>query len=321
MERLSEGAAEKGAVEIYKKCALCPRRCGVDRTVRAGYCGATDKIKVARAALHFWEEPCLSGTRGAGTVFFAGCQLGCIYCQNRAISHGEAGAVISRERLTDIFFELEAKGAHNIDLVTPDCYIPDVAGAIKTAKERGIGIPFVCNCSGYETAEAIDMLGDLIDVWMPDFKYSDEALAKKYSNAPDYPEVAAAAIDKMVALRPECRFDNDGMMTAGVLIRHLLLPGRLDGSREALRFLYRRYGDSVWYSIMSQYTPPEGMPLPLDRRVTAREYDALVDYACGLGIENAFIQEGGCAEESFIPQFDCEGVLPCGDPQINIENR
>lgn len=294
----------------YDNCTICPRRCGADRTKTPGFCGATDRIKVARAALHMWEEPCLSGERGAGTVFFSGCQLGCVYCQNRAISHGEAGAEITRERLVEIFFELAEKGAHNIDLVTPDCYIPDVARAIREAKDNGLALPFVCNCSGYETVEAIKTLGGLIDVWMPDLKYLDEDIARKYSAAPDYPEVAKAAVDAMVGLRPECVFDENGMMIKGVLVRHLLLPGCLEDSRNALKYLYSRYGNGIWYSIMSQYTPPDGMERPLDRRVTSREYDALIDFACGIGIENAFIQEGGAAEESFIPQFDCEGVLP-----------
>ena len=300
---------------IYSECTLCPRKCRADRTKTRGRCGCTDKVKVARAALHFWEEPCVSGTKGAGTVFFSGCQLGCVYCQNRAISGGDAGMEISIDRLSDIFLELERKGAHNIDLVTPDCYIPQVCRALGNAKVRGLGIPVICNCSGYETPEAIEALSGVTDVWMPDMKYSSPRLAKKYSRAPDYPQVAAAAIDMMFARAPVCKFDGDGIIKRGVIIRHMMLPGCLDDSKAVLEYLFGRYGNAVWYSIMSQYTPPSGLPYPeLERKVTAREYDALVDFACGLGIENAFIQEGGSAAESFIPEFDCEGVLP--DPGI-----
>ena len=295
--------------DIYKNCTLCPRRCGADRTSSPGYCGAGSGIKAARAALHFWEEPCISGTGGAGTVFFSGCQLGCVYCQNRAISRGDAGFEITAERLCEIFFELAGKGAHNIDLVTPDCYIPDVTEAIRMAKERGFALPFICNCSGYETPEAIAELSGLIDIWMPDFKYFDPGIAALRSNAPDYPEVARTAVDLMVKARPECVFDENGIMRSGVIIRHLLLPGMPEDSKNVLRYLYSRYGDSVWYSIMNQYTPQPGVPDELARKVTDREYDALVDFACDLGIENAYIQEGGAAEESFIPQFDGEGVI------------
>lgn len=296
---------------IYRQCTLCPRKCGIDRTTSRGRCGVSDKIKLARAALHFWEEPCISGVRGAGTVFFSGCQLGCVYCQNSAISRGRSGIEITRERLVDIFFELAEKGAHNIDLVTPDCFISDVVPAIKEAKKRGLDIPFICNCSGYETPEAIDALADVIDVWLPDFKYFSPEMAKKYSDAADYPQTAMKAIDMMAALRPECVFDGDGMIRSGVIIRHMMLPNGISDSREILEYIHRRYGDGVWLSIMSQYTPQEGAAFPeLQRRVSRREYETLVDFACILGIENAYTQEEGAALDSFIPQFDCEGVLP-----------
>lgn len=292
------------------KCELCPRKCGSDRLHGRGLCGAGAGVKLARAALHHWEEPCFSGARGAGTVFFSGCPLGCVYCQNYALSRGEAGVEVSPERLCDIYFELAEKGAHNIDLVTPDCYVDEVVYSIELARSRGFPLPFICNCSGYETLEMINAMKDSIDVWMPDYKYHFSASAEKYSRAPDYPEVARRAIDLMTALRPECEFDAYGMMTRGVLIRHLLLPGNLDDSRAALDYLYGRYGNSVWYSIMNQYTTRPGVPFPeLSRKVTRREYDALVDHACGIGIENAFIQEGDAALESFIPPFDCEGVI------------
>ena len=294
----------------YKKCTLCPRRCGIDRTRYTGRCGVGAGIKIARADLHFWEEPCVSGTRGAGTVFFSGCQLGCVFCQNAEISHGAAGVEITRERLAEIFFELKEKGAHNIDLVTPDCFIPDVVHAIREAKKRGLDVPFICNCSGYETPEAIEALADVIDVWLPDFKYFSSEPAGKYSGASDYPEVAKKALDLMVSLRPECEFDSDGLIRRGVIIRHLLLPGGLSDSREALEYLYRRYGEKVWYSIMSQYTPPQAeTPFrELGRRVTKREYGTLVDFACILGIEHAYIQDRDAASEDYIPDFNSGGA-------------
>lgn len=296
---------------IYSSCILCPRKCRTDRSIHPGRCGATNRIKLARAALHHWEEPCISGERGSGTVFFSGCPLGCVYCQNRSIASCKVGIEVSRERLVDIFFELEQKGAHNINLVTPDCYIPDVAWAITEAKNRGFTLPFICNCSGYHTLEAINTLGELIDVWLPDFKYVSSEYGAKYSAAPDYPEVAKAAIDRMFRLRPECIFDDAGMIRKGVIIRHMMLPEGLCESKAAVKYLYDRYGDAVWLSIMSQYTPFGTLPYPeLSRRVTEKEYDALLDFAIELGVENAFIQEGSSAEESFIPDFDCEGVLP-----------
>ena len=294
----------------YKSCTLCPRKCRTDRSIRPGRCGATNKIKLARAALHFWEEPCISGERGSGTVFFSGCPLGCVYCQNRSIASCDTGIEIERERLVEIFFELAEKGAHNINLVTPDCYIPDVARAVAEAKRRGFALPFICNCSGYHTTEAVDMLGELIDVWLPDFKYISREYGAKYSAAPDYPDVAKAAIDRMFELRPECIFDDDGMIQKGVVIRQMMLPEGLAESKAAVEFLYNRYGNAVWLSLMSQYTPFGALPYPeLMRRVTEKEYDALIDFAIELGVENAFVQEGDSAEESFIPEFNCEGVL------------
>ena len=295
---------------IYNSCTLCPRRCRTDRSIRAGRCGATDKIRLARAALHYWEEPCISGERGSGTVFFSGCPLGCVYCQNRSIASCEVGIEISRERLVDIFFELAEKGAHNINLVTPDCYIPDIVWAISEAKKRGLRLPFICNCSGYHTLEVIGMLGSLIDVWLPDFKYITPEYGAKYSNAPDYPDVAKAAIDRMFKLCPECIFDDDGMIKKGVIIRHMMLPEGLAESKAAVEYLYGRYGDAAWLSLMSQYTPFGALPYPeLSRRVTEKEYDALIDFAIEIGVENAYTQEGQSASESFIPDFDCEGVL------------
>ena len=297
-------------------CKLCPRACGVDRAkgVR-GACGETATVRLARAALHFWEEPCISGTRGSGAVFFTGCQLRCVYCQNQPIAHGDVGKEVSLQRLVDIFFELADKGANNINLVTPDHFIPQVAQAIRMAKERGFSLPFVYNTSSYVTVEALRGLDGLIDIYLPDLKYLDEVHAGAYSLAPDYPDVAKSAIREMFRQVGAVQFmqvqnEEEPMLARGMVVRHLLLPGALDDAKQIVAYLYHTYGDDIYISLMSQYTPGEAVaahPL-LRRRVRRKDYDALVDEAIRLGVENAFIQEGSAADESFIPAFDYEGV-------------
>ena len=293
-------------------CTLCPRRCGADRYAgKKGACGVAGDILIARAALHFWEEPCISGECGSGTVFFSGCQLRCVFCQNREISRGEAGKAISGERLTEIFLELQEKGAHNINLVTPDHYCMQIAPALGEAKKCGLEIPVVTNTGGYLSQEQYDILSGYTDIWLTDFKYSDPELARRYSGACDYPDVAAAALERMVRDTGAPVFAEDGMLARGVIVRILLLPGHVDDAKKTVDHVWQRYGDSVILSLMNQYTPPsEGLPgFPeLMRTVTDEEYDDLVDHALDLGIENAFIQEGGTQEESFIPPFDLEGV-------------
>ena len=292
---------------------LCPRRCGVDRAVKTGVCGGFDRVRLARAALHEWEEPCISGTNGSGAVFFSGCSLHCVYCQNGQISGGEAGIEMSPPQLADIFLRLQDEGAHNINLVTPSHYIGALIPALLYAKEKGLYVPIVYNTGSYELADTLKRLEGLIDVWLPDLKYIDAAVAARYSNAPDYFEAASAAIAEMYRQAGEPEFDENGLMVKGVLVRHLVLPGQTKAAKSILRHLYETYGNSIYISIMSQYTPllkgeaaqryPE-----LARRVTKREYDSVVDYAISLGLENAFIQEGGAAKESFIPAFDGTGV-------------
>ena len=292
-------------------CTLCPRNCGIDRKVNTGVCGANDKIKIARASLHLWEEPCISGTNGSGTVFFSGCNLSCVYCQNKKISHENFGITVDTKRLCEIFFELKESGAHNINLVTASHFLPDVLSSVKLAKAQDIDIPFVYNTSSYEKVEALKMCDGLIDIFLPDFKYIEKETAKKYSNAPDYPEVAKSAIDEMVRQQPEPQFDKSGMMTNGVIIRHLMLPERLTESKKIIKYLYEKYEDNVFLSIMNQYTPVgnlDGFP-ELKEKVKDSDYEKLIDYALSLGVENAFIQEGGAAEESFIPDFDGFGVI------------
>ncbi len=292
-------------------CRLCPKECGVDRTKQnTGFCGMADEIVCARASLHQWEEPCLSGVRGSGTVFFSGCNMGCVFCQNKEISKKHSGIKITKERLVEIFFELKSKGAHNINLVTATHFLPQVLTSVKDAKEKNLGIPFVYNSSGYEKTEAIARSEGLIDIFLPDFKYMDAYISKKYSNAPDYPDIAKAAIAEMVRQKPKCSFDENGIMTQGVIVRLLLLPDRLKESKRAIEYLYKTYGDSIYISIMSQYTPVgnlEKFP-ELKKRVSKKDYDNLIDYAIKLGVENAFIQEGLAASESFIPDFNGEGI-------------
>ena len=293
-------------------CAICPRNCRADRAGgKTGLCGETGVIRVGRAALHFWEEPCISGTAGSGTVFFAGCALRCVYCQNHDLLRAGAGIPVSAQRLQEIFFELKEKGAANINLVTPDHFIPQILPAVRSAKDAGIGLPFVWNLSGYETLEQVRVLEGAADIYLADFKYADAGLAGRYSHAPDYPETAMAAIAEMLRQRPEPRFGPDGMMREGVIVRHMLLPSHVLASKDALRRLYAAFGDRIYISILNQYTPRPGIEEQypeLARRVTKREYGRLVDYAISLGIENAFVQEGAAASESFIPDFNGEGV-------------
>lgn len=294
-------------------CTLCPRECHVDRTAgQTGFCGQSAQIMAARAALHFWEEPCLSGVNGSGAVFFSGCNLRCVYCQNHTIAQGQSGKEISVERLSEIFLELQEKQAHNINLVTPTHYVPQIINALQTAKDNGLAIPVVYNTSGYENVDTLKRLEGLIDIYLPDLKYHDAALSARYSNAPDYFGKAFAAIKEMLRQtgRPIFVDGEDSLMLKGVIVRHLLLPGCEEDSRYLIRYLHETYGNDIYVSIMNQYTPmPNVADHPsLNRRISPEEYDRIVDYAIHIGIENGFIQEGETASESFIPSFDCEGI-------------
>ena len=298
-------------VELSEKCALCPRKCGANRLLdKKGFCGGGRDLKIARAALHLWEEPCISGESGSGTIFFSGCTMRCIFCQNREISRGEAGKIISIERLSEIFFELKEKGANNINLVTPMHYAPQIIKALDIAKAKGFDLPIVWNTGGWELPESVEAVKDYADIWLTDFKYFDNNLAEKFSDAKEYFENASASLKKMVEQTGKAVFDEDGIMKKGVIVRHLVLPGHTDDSKEILRWLWKNFGDSIWVSIMNQYTPlctDEKYP-ELFRSVTDEEYDEIIDFAVDLGFENAFVQEGGAASESFIPPFDLEGV-------------
>ena len=296
------------------KCDLCPRKCLVDRKKgEKGICGQTENLKVARAALHFWEEPCISGDAGSGTVFFSGCPLHCVFCQNENIANGTVGKEISLERLVDIFLELQEKGANNINLVTPGHFVPQIVKALDQARKEGLTLPVVYNTSSYETVDTIKMLEGYVDIYLPDFKYMSPVLSKKYSHAPDYAEVAKAAIAEMVRQTGKAVFvngDEDNLILRGTIVRHLTLPGCMEDSMQILKYLHDTYGDKIYISIMNQFTPLSNLEKypELNRRITDEEYETLVDYAINIGIENGFIQEGDTAEESFIPAFDCEGV-------------
>ena len=309
MTKVAEYSIE-AALQKFEHCEICPRRCGVNRREGAlGVCGVPAELYVARAALHFWEEPCISGKEGSGAVFFSGCTLKCVFCQNYALSHSRQGKKITVERLTDIFFELEQQGANNINLVTPDHYIPQIAVSMEAARNRGLRIPFVINCSGYETKEQIGMLDGLADIYLDDFKYVDPEKAAKYSGARDYPERALEALSEMMRQAPAPVFDQRGMMQKGVIVRHLLVPGMVHQAEKIVDTLYEKYGDHFYFSLMHQFTPMELESYPeINRRVTHREYQRLLDYVLDRGIENCFIQEGGVAKESFIPAWDGTGV-------------
>lgn len=295
----------------YENCLLCPRKCGINRAAgQTGVCGVSAEIRVARAALHYWEKPCISGEKGSGAVFFSGCSLHCVFCQNREISDGKAGKIISKERLRDIFLELKAKGANNINLVTPGQYIPDIVWAVRDARRYGMELPIVYNTSGYENADELKQLEGIVDVYLPDFKYMDSALSAKYSRAKDYPSVAKQAISEMVRQQPGVVIDDaTGLIQKGVIVRQLLLPGHVNDAKAILKYLHDTYQDSIYISMMSQFTPIALKDYPeINRTVTRREYERLIDYAIKIGITNAFIQEGNVAKDSFIPAFDCEGV-------------
>ena len=290
-----------------EKCMLCPRMCKANRSDgQVGYCGADSRIKIGRYSLHMWEEPPISGTRGSGTVFFSNCNLGCVFCQNYKISSQHSGVYVNEEELCNIFLDLQKQGAHNINLVTPTHYIIGIANALNMAKKKGLSIPIVYNSGGYESPEALKILDKIIDIYMPDMKYYNDKFAVYYSNAPGYFRYCTAAIEEMYRQVGKNEFDNDGMMKKGLIVRHMMLPGLLFDSKKILDYLYDTYGDNIFVSIMSQYTPMpqiKGRYPEIDKPVSKKYYDTLVDYAVKIGMTNVFIQEGDAVGESFIPDF------------------
>ena len=293
----------------YENCTLCARSCGIDRTRgEIGFCGMKSAPTVARAALHRWEEPIISGSRGSGTIFFSGCSLSCVFCQNKDISHEGFGKEISDEALAEIMLRLESEGAHNINFVTPTHYAPSIINSVRIAKEKGLLLPIVYNTGSYDAISTIKALGGTVDVYLPDLKYYKNNTAEKYSSAPDYVDVARAAIDEMVSQVGEPQISPDGIIKRGVVVRILLLPGHLAEAKLSVKYLLNKYGDKIYISLMNQYTPMPGMCGELSRRVSHEEYEELCDYAVRCGLKNGFFQDYGTAEDSFIPPFDLTGV-------------
>lgn len=296
--------------DIYKRCTLCSRKCLINRYERNGVCGANAKVKIARAALHYWEEPCLSGDNGSGTVFFSNCSLKCIFCQNKKISTNGFGKEIELEELSNIYLNLQKQGANNINLVTPTHYVPSIIKSLDIAKKNGLKLPIVYNTSSYETKETIKLLNGNIDIYLPDLKYYNDEYAYNYSNVKDYFKIATDNIKEMYNQVGKNIFDENGIMTKGVIVRVLLLPNHVEDAKKILKYLYETYKDNIYISIMNQYTPVECIEeySDLNRKVTEEEYDELINYACDLGIINAFIQEGETQSESFIPDFNLDGI-------------
>lgn len=287
-------------------CSICPRKCEVNRETQLGFCRSPWNFRVARAALHQWEEPCISGKNGSGTVFFSGCNLQCVFCQNHEISLENKGVEITDDDLINIFENLISQGAHNINLVNPSHY---AAGLKRVLTKFKSPVPIVYNSSGYESVETLKMLDGLIDIYLPDFKYIRQDKAKRYSNAYDYPEVAKAAIGEMLRQQSKCEFE-DGIMTKGVIIRHLILPQNTNSSIEILDYIKNNFS-GVYISLMAQYTPCtnlEDFP-EINRKITKREYEKVLNYALDSGFQNVFVQELDSASQGFIPSFDFTGVL------------
>ncbi len=300
------------SAHLMEDCALCPRACHANRLQgQTGYCGQTADIMAARASLHYWEEPCISGTSGSGTVFFSGCNLRCVFCQNHNIAIGKAGRIITPEHLTEIYLQLQEQGANNINLVTPTHFLPQIVLSLEAAKKQGLHIPVVYNTGSYESPDALHHLEGLVDIYLPDLKYFSTELSATYSHAPDYFETACAAITEMYRQVGDPVIDpSTGLMQQGVIVRHLILPGQTKDSKKILRYLHETYGNHIYISIMNQYTPlPHAADIEgLNRTVTPEEYDRVLRFAERIGIEQGFRQEGSAASESFIPEFDERGL-------------
>lgn len=309
--------------ELLRECRLCPRECKVNRLAgEKGVCREDFRIMAARAALHFWEEPCISGTKGSGAVFFSGCSLGCVFCQNHEIAAAKCQREISEERLSEIFLELQQQGAANVNLVTAVQFVPQILAALDRAKKNGFSLPVLYNCSGYEKTDTLKLLEPYVDIYLPDFKYWEPKLSRKYAHAPDYAVYAKTAIAEMVRQTGPCVFDAEGYLRKGTLVRHLILPGNVANSKHILKYLIETYGTQIYISIMNQYTPLQKLSnFPeLNRRVTRREYERVLSYALDLGLENGYLQEGKTASESFVPLFDFAGLQPQKNDNFQEEN-
>lgn len=298
-------------LNILDNCAVCARNCGVNRnTNNLGFCKSGSNIKLAKAYGHMWEEPCISGEKGSGTVFFSNCNLRCVFCQNHDISQENIGKEVSIERLSEIFLEQQSKGYHNINLVNPTHYIPQIIYALDMAKKKGLSIPIVYNSNGYENINSIKALNRYIDIYIPDLKYFNDKYAVKYSNAPNYFKIASEAIKEMVTQTGSCTFDENGIMTKGVIIRHLMLPGLLFDSKKVVDYIHKTFGDNVYLSLMNQYTPMfKASEYPeINKTLNPGHYDSLVDYCIDLGFKNAFIQDSGTNTTAYVPDFNLQGI-------------
>lgn len=298
-------------LNILNNCTVCARNCGSNRnTENLGFCKSSSKIKLAKAYGHMWEEPCISGEKGSGTVFFSNCNLRCVFCQNHDISQEDIGKEVSIERLSEIFLEQQARGFHNINLVNPTHYIPQIICALDMAKENGLSIPIVYNSNGYENIESIRALKGYVDVYIPDLKYFNDKYAIKYSKAPNYFNIASEAIKEMVKQVGTCEFDDNGIMTKGVIIRHLMLPGLLFDSKKVVDYIYKAFGDDVFLSLMNQYTPMfKASEYPeINKTLNPGHYDSIIDHCIDLGFKNAFIQESGSNTTAYVPDFNLQGI-------------
>jgi len=296
---------------ILNNCNVCPRNCGIDRNSgKVGFCISGATVKVAKAYGHMWEEPCISGTKGSGTIFFSNCNLRCVFCQNHDISQSSIGKEISVERLSEIFLEQQAKGYHNINLVNPTHYVPQIIAALDMAKKSGLTIPVVYNSNGYENIESIKALNGYIDVYIPDLKYFNDKYAIKYSSAPNYFNIASKVIGEMAAQVGTPVFNENDIMIKGVIIRHLMLPGLLFDSKKVVDYIYKTFGDSVYLSLMNQYTPMFKATeyAEINRPLNPDHYDSLIDYCVDLGYKNAFIQESGTSSTVYVPNFNLQGI-------------
>lgn len=296
--------------ELYNSCELCPRKCHINRNTTKGICSNTSTLKVARSALHYFEEPSISGTNGSGTIFFSGCNLKCCYCQNKEISNDNFGINISVERLSELMLELQAKKASNINLVTPTHFVPSIIEAIKLARKKGLSIPIVYNTSGYESVATIKLLAGYIDIYLTDFKYFDNKLGEDLSKVKNYFEIASLALEEMYKQVGKNKFASNGMMTKGIIVRCLVLPTKGTDTKKIINYLYKKYQDNIYLSIMNQYTPVNHSDTFtfLNDKVSDKEYDDIINYALDLGVKNAYIQEGETQDESFIPPFNLEGL-------------
>ena len=290
-----------------EKCNLCPRHCGIDRSTEKGFCKVHNNITLGRAGLHFWEEPCITSCGGSGTVFFSGCNMGCIFCQNMVLSRGRVGKEVSVKRLREIFSELIYDGAENINLVTPSHFVPEI---VKALSQEKLPVPVIYNTSSYEEVDTLRMLEGLIDIYIPDLKYMDPSLARDFSFAPDYPKKAIPAIKEMYRQTGNAVFDEDEKLLRGIIIRHLVLPGYLENTYDCIDAVCEAFPDGVLFSLMSQYTPPKKeLKYPsLNRRLTEEEYEKAVDYMYLCGIEDGFVQELSSAKEEYTPLFDLTGI-------------